>query len=229
MRYSLVLHANGPEPKDFHIYLTDAESPLSYKNSWFSVGLLQSIRFELKATDFHPDLRLSCLGLSIRPHIKPEFNDGILIFCEKAISVDEKVVGIPTIGNTRIYQCQPVSSELAKDFEDRRKQHNIPSLQPSISDQHKVLGGVQRVLFEADLKTNTAALELDGFKSLFFDKTLVKHNVNWRQSVPSWVKVGVQDLDALNEIGTDGVIDHIGENAVLKETLQPILVERIKK
>lgn len=77
MKYSLVMHANGPDPKDYQVYINDSD--LSKEaGEWWRVGLLQDISF-IASTGRIPILITRSLGLSLVKCEAPDLSKGIVI------------------------------------------------------------------------------------------------------------------------------------------------------
>lgn len=89
MKYSLVIHANGPDPKDYNAYLTNAET-VKDSGSWFRIGRLQSIRFEADVYDFIPKVKGGFIGVAINQCEAPDLSGGINVFYSEFALVDEK-------------------------------------------------------------------------------------------------------------------------------------------
>lgn len=209
MNKSLVFHVKGPEVKDCSIYITDTE--FSSKRKWSSLGLVQNVHFEASVYDAIPKISMGFFGIAIRQVEEPDLSDGIIVLWKDAVMFDSD--NIPTHADVLIFQGRP-------------QEDNLPDT-PWFKNV-RALGCVQKLVIDADVKTKKVTLELKGIKSNYFSSQLIQSVNDWQKEMPDWVTVTLKDLDSLQELGTDGVIDHIGENAVLKETLQPIL-ERIKK
>jgi len=190
MKYSLVLHANGPKPSDFAIYINDSDSVHTKPNVWYRVGRVQNIRFVANAGQYVPEMSSSFLGVSLRACEEPDLSSGVNILVQNFAVLqdtdDKEHVNVPNIGSVLV------------------RTGDIP------------LGCIQHIEFEADVKGN-AKLFIRGVKSKLFDQRLMEA-CDWNDRLPSWVFVAKEDLDnsdkcKLEEVGTDGVIDSISEHA----------------
>lgn len=90
MRYSLILHANGPEPKDYRVYINDSGHILKEAKNWWCVGLLQSIRFTARADSYIPSLVMSSIGTLLTECEKPDLSTGLVINFGEFAKVNEK-------------------------------------------------------------------------------------------------------------------------------------------
>jgi hypothetical protein len=91
MKYSLIIHANGPDPKDYNVYLTDV-SDYDESGNWWRLGLLQNIHFVASATNAVSKLDGGFIGLTVKECEKPDMSSGINVFLSNftLIGNDEK-------------------------------------------------------------------------------------------------------------------------------------------
>ena len=183
MKYSLVLHAAGPSPSDFRIYLNNAEHAYDAKfqpqpSAWWKVGMLQSVLFKATAGEVLPYISTSLVGLTVASCESPDLDEGINIFLEGFVGVNDSAVA--TIGDIIV------------------RKGTTP------------LGLIQRVEFEVDIK-GIARLHIERCvsKAFWLVNNEHEHYKEGFSKLPTWISVSTQNLDELQEVGTIGVIDSI--------------------
>lgn len=207
MKYSLVLHVKGTKSSDCVIYITDKERPIygdqndTRTSQWYRVGLLQNISIKAESKKPLYDLLASFIGASIHSCSEPNLSDGINIFIENFVSVNEDKPSISLVGNILV------------------------------SMGKTPLGGVQsvRLMAGVDGLGGKTTLSLTGVKSSYFDTIRTQDICSWMDKLPSWVDVSSVDLDVLTEVGTDGIVDSIASSLVKKESDIVETVENIMK
>lgn len=207
MKYSLVIHANGPESKDVGIYLTDIDSTFSIAKNWWRVGLVQSLSLDCKVGDI-PKLSCDFAGVSVEKTEYPDFSTGLIVFISNFASIIDGV-SVPTNGNIIIFKGGPISKDVAEKYDELRTQY--PDATPYFSEQLRALGCVQEISLDVSVHQKVK-LEITGISSKFFNSDLMNSTLEWMNSLPEWIVVDKNEIDFLQEIGTDGVIDSINEN-----------------
>lgn len=99
MKCTLVLHANGPKPQDFNVYLSDDNPwPVSTRNparQWWRVGMLQNVRFKARADNPIPEIQGGFLGVAVNEYPEPDLSEGLVITYLDFAMVGEKSLATP--------------------------------------------------------------------------------------------------------------------------------------
>lgn len=96
MKYSLIIHANGPSPKDYNVYLTDVSNYYESGN-WWRLGLLQNIHFVASATKALFKLDGGFIGLTVKECEKPDMSGGLNVFLSDFALIGEEKFSLPNV------------------------------------------------------------------------------------------------------------------------------------
>lgn len=203
MKYSLVIHANGPEAKDVSIYLTDIDSTFSVPKKWWKVGLVQSLTLDCKVNEI-PKFSFDLAGVSVADTEYPDLSTGLVIFVKSFASIMD-FISVPINGSIIIFKGGVLSEDLVKKYKE------YPDAKPYFSEPLRALGCVQAIYLNVSVHQKVK-LELTGISSKFFNKDLMDSTLEWMDSLPEWITVHKKEIDFLQEVGTDGFIDSINGN-----------------
>jgi hypothetical protein len=95
MRYTLVLHANGPMPQDFNVYLCDGNLlPVSEQETkkWWRIGMLQNVHLKARAGDFIPEVSAGFIGVVVNECPEPDLSEGLTITYLDFSMVQEEIL-----------------------------------------------------------------------------------------------------------------------------------------
>lgn len=98
MKYTLVLHANGPSPQDFNVYLSDGNPwPVSEQETkkWWCVGMLQNVHFKARADNFIPEVSAGFIGVVVKECPEPDLSEGLTITYLDFSMVQEETLTTP--------------------------------------------------------------------------------------------------------------------------------------
>lgn len=203
MKLSLLIHIKGPESKNVGLYVCDSDQ-YTPPNSWWRIGFVQDIKFELSVDDYIPKINAGFSGFHYEEMEDPILEEGIVLFFSDFINIGSRPK-VPTMQNVIIYEAQPMPEEKVMHYQKLKEQYY--DVEPPLNEILKALGCVQKVKFETSVETMKAKLEITGIKSSAF--TIQS---DWVGNLPDWVTIHLKDLDNLKEIGTDGVIDRVKDN-----------------